>query len=168
MFDTLGEYYIWVHDRYRAASEELSVGEFESKDELMGKSIRGLLEHVLYVTRYSFGRDGSEPMAEDDFLEYSEMIMETDKEELLKQWRELDLHMKKQLSGIELGKRMMMIPLTGEDPIELTQEEYYLIFTDHMTFHRGQFLTALKHLGKPGISSDLYYYMLEKNSKARM
>ncbi len=165
MFDTLGEYYIWAHARYREAFAGLTVDEFEKKDELMGKSIRELLEHVLYITRYSFADDGSTPMDEEKILEYAETMMEADKSELLKHWEELDHSLARQFKSIKRDEIMIMRPITGEDPIELTQEEYYLIFTDHMTFHRGQFLTALKHLGKPGISSDLYYFMLEKYNK---
>lgn len=158
MFDTLGKYYIWAHDRYRTEFEKLSDEEFSQKDEMVGFSIRSMLEHVIMVTSYSI--DG-----EDSMMEWTEKAMEAEKNELLSIWKELDLEFAEKIKDMDPAKKVTLVPITGEDDVELRQDEFFLIFSDHMTFHRGQFLSLMKHLGKPGISSDFYYYVLENRDE---
>ncbi|MCY3413985.1 MAG: hypothetical protein INQ03_20245 [Candidatus Heimdallarchaeota archaeon] len=156
MFNTLGGYYIWAHDRYREVFKELNSEEFNSIDKKMGKSIRQLLEHLMFVTKFALVEK------EEDLLEYAEEWMELMDHELIDQWRLLDLEVHDALKNIDPMKKIKFQPLGSSESLIITESEYYLMFTDHMTFHRGQFLTALKHLDKPGISSDLYYYILER------
>ena len=55
--------------------------------------------------------------------------------------------------------------ISKDEKITVNALENLLMYTDHSTFHRGQLLSAIKYLGKKGISSDYYYYLVDKNSK---
>ncbi len=155
MIEELGSYYIWAHDRYRKAMSDLSDEEFERVDEKVGKSVRQLVTHMIMITAYSY-------MDEDSVLELSERIVGSDKDSLLSLWKEVDLQMADALKSVNPTMTRVIQTPSGDEQAEVPENLYFLSFTDHNTFHRGQLLSMLKSLGRPGISSDFFYYLFER------
>ena len=155
MIEELGSYYIWAHDRYRKVMSDLSDEEFERVDQKVGKSVRQLVTHMILITAYSY-------MDEDSVVELSERVAGSDKDSLLLLWKEVDLQMADTLKSVSTERTRVIQTPTGDKQAEVPEDLYFLSFTDHNTFHRGQLLSMLKSLGRPGVSSDLFYYCFER------
>lgn len=46
----------------------------------------------------------------------------------------------------------------GERKVTINLENYVLLYTDHLSYHRGQIVSVLKQLGKPAPNLDYYTF----------
>lgn len=156
MMKDLGYYYVWANDKYREAITLLSEEEFILAEEKIARSIKDLVIHIITTNEMYY-----KPV--DDVRQLAEDLQSYKKDEIIKFWKKSDYdfahvveNMKEEPVTFSIGK---------DEKITVDALENLLIYTDHSTFHRGQLLSAIKYLGNKGISSDYYYYIVEKYSK---
>ena len=136
----------------------LSEDEFNQVDEKVGRSMKELVLHQLMTNMMYYT-----PIEQHKELKaIHEKMKELSKDEILKEWRESDLEMAEKIENA--SDEDVTIPISESKSITISSEKNTLFYTDHSTFHRGQMLSSLKHLGRDGISSDYFYYVVEKNS----
>jgi uncharacterized damage-inducible protein DinB len=99
-----------------------------------------------------------------NYIKVYEDLKTKNKDEILEVWKKSDENFAKAVEE-HYGEEFGGMPLDFGVTITVPGLEKLVIYTDHATFHRGQLLSALKLLGKEGISSDYFYYVCEKNNK---
>ncbi len=156
MIKDLGYYYVWANNKYREAITQLTDEEFNQVDEKVARSIKELVIHII-TTNEMYHK----PV--DDIRKLGEELKNKSKDEIIKLWKKSDddfAHVVKNMK-----EEPVTFSISKDEKITITAVENLLMYSDHSTFHRGQLLSAIKYLGKKGISSDYYYYIVEKYKK---
>lgn len=159
MIRDLGDYYIWAHNKFREVIKNLTHEEFTQVEDKVGRSIKDLVIHMIVMTESCYS---NKPM--DAYVKLMEELKTKSKDDIIKFWKTSDENFADVVDKITEDPVIFLIWHTDEK-MTITAMENLLMFTDHSTYHRGQLMSALKYLGKEGISSDYYYYLVEKNSK---
>lgn len=154
----LGQYLIWAHDRFRKVIAELTPEEFNKIDKV-DRSVKELLIHMISMTDSCYA-ENQIPV----YTKVNEDLSKKSKNEILEYWKKSDEDFAKAVEE-NYTEEFGIMPVGPDDSVKVTALEKLIVYTDHGTFHRGQLLSALKHLGKKGISSDYFYYLCEKHNK---
>jgi uncharacterized damage-inducible protein DinB len=158
MLKDLGNYYVWANNKFREVINNLTQEEFIQVDEKIGRSIKELLLHVIPMYEVVFCDN---PL--DVYMKTHEELMTLSKDEFIKFWKKSD---EKFANAVE---KMVEDPVFfsiwhTDKKMTINALENLLAYTDHSSYHRGQLMSILKYLGKEGINSDYYYYLVEKHS----
>jgi uncharacterized damage-inducible protein DinB len=156
MINDLGHYYVWANNKFREALAKLSEDEFNLVDEKVGRSIKELAIHSITTNEMYY-----KPV--DEVKKLDEELKTKSKDEILEFWSKSDEDFAKVVENMK--EEPVTFPISENEKITVNALENLLMYTDHSTFHRGQLLSAIKYLGQEGISSDYYYYLVERNSK---
>lgn len=162
MIRDLGHYLIWAHDQYRTTIAELTTEEFKKIDEV-GRSIKELLIHMISMTDSCYADDDSEKKIAEYYNVNKDLSNKT-KDEILEYWKKSDENFAKAVED-KSTEEFGIMPVGPNDSVKVTALEKLIVYVDHGTFHRGQLLSALKLLGKKGVSSDYFYYLCDKHNK---
>jgi uncharacterized damage-inducible protein DinB len=154
----LGHYLIWAHDRYRKAIAELTTEEFNRIDKV-DRSVKELLVHMISMTESCYAEDQI-PV----YIKANEDLSKMNQDEILEFWKKSDDDFAKAVEENAI-KEFGIMPVGPDDSVKVTALQKLIVYVDHGSFHRGQLLSALKQLGKEGVSSDYFYYLCEKNNK---
>lgn len=149
----LGNYYIWAEEHLRQKIAELSNDELNQKPDGFGRSIRDLIEHIS-VTYESYFH---EPLME-TWTKLSEEAKNMSREELMNTWKSGTSKFAQAI--IDYEKPDFIFPVSKEKSLTLDKEDYFLLYTDHQTYHRGQIMTLLKYLGSEGVNTDYFTFMM--------
>ena len=88
-----------------------------------------------------------------------EELYSLSKEKLLQRWKEADEclleNMKKREKPIEF------LNFLTEELFTIDRNDFFLQYITHTVYHRGQLMSALKNLGKEGITTDYLFYLFE-------
>ncbi len=145
------QYQIWANNLVREIIENLT------KEEFKQESIQNLCCHIILAIEWN-----TENIINKRSIDWEEMyeeLLELPKEKLLVKWKEIDERLLEQVKNI--GEEEIEFPnfMKGEGIIEMTQEDFYCHYLTHTVYHRGQLMTALKKLGKKGVSTDYLFYL---------
>ena len=150
---SLGDYYVWAEEKMLSAIEKLSDEEFIQKHEGLGRSVRELAEH-LYVTYASLDL----PPTQETWTTLTEEAQVMGRGELLEHWI---ASTKKFAEDIVTDSRTEMeLPVSKEKKLKVDIDNYYLLYTDHQTYHRAQMNSLIKILGKEGVNTDYYSFII--------
>ncbi|MHA2251913.1 MAG: DinB family protein [Candidatus Kariarchaeaceae archaeon] len=151
--ESLGNYYVWAEEEVRKVVKSLSDEEFSQKHEKIGRSVRDLIEH-LWVSYESYFH----PPTMDTWKKLAEEATNMSRSDLTEKWKE---GCGKFAKGIlEYDKGEVTFPIDKEKSLKLNKEDYFLLYTDHQTYHRGQLMTILKMLGKEGVNTDYFTFAM--------
>ena len=156
MIKDLGYYYVWANNKYREAITLLSEEEFNHVDEKIARSIKELVVHIITTNEMYY-----KPL--DDVRQLSEELKNYTKDDIVKFWKKSDEDFARVVENMK--EEPVTFSISKDEKITVNAFENLLMYSDHSTFHRGQLLSAIKYLGKKGISSDYYYYIVEKYGK---
>ncbi|MHA2090268.1 MAG: DinB family protein [Candidatus Kariarchaeaceae archaeon] len=151
--ELLGNYQIWAEKQVQDKIAELSDSEFTSKHDGIGRSIRELVEH-LWVTWESYFH----PPTMETWKDLSEQAKNMDRSELINTWEEASEKFAKKMNGYE--KEEVEFPVSKEKILTLKSDDFFLLYTDHQTYHRGQLMTIIKYLGKEGVNTDYFTFVM--------
>jgi len=150
---SLGEYYVWAENKMLSAIEELSDEEFVQKHQGLGRSVRELAEH-LYVTYASLDL----PPTQETWTTLTKRAQALNRGELLEHWI---TSTKKFAEIIAADSRTEMeFSVSKEKKLKVDIDNYYLLYTDHQTYHRAQMNSLIKILGKDGVNTDYYSFII--------
>ena len=161
MITDLGNYYIWAHDKFRETIANLTDEEFNQVDDKVGRSVRDLVVHMIASIEECYTEAENQYEV---YLKIPEELKTKSKDDILEFWKTSDENFAKAVEK-NANQEFGIMPVGPAKRITVNGLVKLLCWTDHSTFHRGQLLSAIKHLGKKGISSDYYFYILEKNKK---
>ncbi|MHA2030127.1 MAG: DinB family protein [Candidatus Kariarchaeaceae archaeon] len=150
---SLGNYYVWAEEKIMTALEELTDDEFTTRHEGLGKSARELVEH-LYVTYDSL----SHPPTAETWKILGEKAGAMNRKELMSSWI---TSTKQFASNIASDERSTVeFPVGKDKSLTLDVANFYLLYTDHQTYHRGQLNSLIKIMGKDGVNTDYYSFVV--------
>lgn len=147
----LAHYYEWADSLFIDACRELSEEEFSRNFELIGRSIKELAVHM--AVTYQFLIDPSQ-----SYQDLLATVAAYSQQQLLDYWKSTVSQFSAATAKLDLPD--YKFPTSETETITVSKLDYVLAYTDHSTFHRGQLLTMYKLLGKPGINSDYYTYVV--------
>lgn len=150
---SLGEYYVWAEEKIVSAIEELTDDEFKEKHEGLGRSVRELAEH-LYVTYASL----SMPPTQETWAKLTAQAEVMDKKTLLENWISSTKQFAQSIA--EDKRETIEFPVSAEKKLNLDIDNFYLLYTDHQTYHRAQMNSLIKILGKEGVNTDYYSFVV--------
>lgn len=159
MIKDIGHYYIWANDKFRKVIAELTPEEFNHLNKV-DRSIKELIIHMIAMFDACYVDDKDQI---DVYLKVYEDLRTKNKDEILETWKNSDINFAKAVEE-HYGEEFGGGPIDYGVTMTMPGLEKLVAYTDHSTFHRGQLLSALRLLGKQGISSDYYYYICEKNN----
>lgn len=144
------KYYEWADEQLYAAIEMIADEDFV-KNHDQPRSIGQLLEH--YVNGYDY------VWYDNNLLrERIDELARMSRTELMEAWMDSLRRFMEESKKFE-GVQTMQV--SKDKSVELDRDNYLLMFTDHITYHRGQIVHAMKLLGYPGVNTDYYSVLLE-------
>lgn len=149
---SLGNYYVWAEEKMISAIGNLSDEEFANKHEGLGRSVRELAEH-LYVTYATL----SEPPTLETWERLNKKAAEMSRNELLETWIASTKEFAKTMA--EDNRKEIEFPLSKDKVVTLDTDNFYILYTDHQTYHRAQMNSLIKILGKEGVNTDYYSFI---------
>jgi uncharacterized damage-inducible protein DinB len=112
----------------------------EFSEEVMGKSPRELVQHiVLALETCFFFIEGEKDESVFD------RVRRFPRQELLKRWEVLDTRLSHAIEEIPQDK--MMVKHINEEPFEIDVIDFFLQYLIHTTHHRGQLVMILSRKG---------------------
>lgn len=154
LLENLVNYYEWAELRVQKLIRDLTDDEYKHIDEKIGRSIHSLIIHIAITYDWHFYSP--------DFNKYVELTNKAEsfsREELLNYWSS---SLKKFVTEVKTCKNKFFELPTGSGEVKKFKSfDYFLGYTDHATYHRGQLLTQLRLLGKEGINTDYFTYLSE-------
>lgn len=152
---SLGNYYVWAEEKMITAIEELSDDEFTTKHEGLGRSVRELAEH-LFITYASLAL----PPTQETWKTLTEQAQKMNKSELLENWISSTKKFAKALASET--RKELEFPASEDKKINLDIDNFYLLYTDHQTYHRAQMNSLIKIHGKNGVNTDYYSFIVSQ------
>jgi len=153
----LGHYQIWADDLIREIILKLSKEEFMEKIIPENASVRDLCIHIVISIEFNIRKWIEKEEVNPD--ELYEELYSLSKEKLLQRWKEADEclleNMKKREKPIEF------LNFLTEELFTIDRNDFFLQYITHTVYHRGQLMSALKNLGKEGITTDYLFYLFE-------
>jgi len=143
------DFQLWTNELIKNAT--LEVEDIDSKSAENIRSLRQLLEH--YVESYDYSW-----LKESEYKGRMENLHSMSLQELL---AELDRSASKFYEVMKNISEEKEVQVSKDKKVTLSRGNYILLHTDHLTYHRGQIVTALKKLGSDGVNLDYYSFILE-------
>ncbi|MFX1579801.1 MAG: DinB family protein [Promethearchaeota archaeon] len=138
VFKHLADYHLWAGWKMRELLSTLEAEEFS--EEVMGKSPRELVQHiVLALETCFFFIEGEKDESVFD------RVRRFPRQELLKRWEVLDTRLSHAIEEIPQDK--MMVKHINEEPFEIDVIDFFLQYLIHTTHHRGQLVMILSRKG---------------------
>jgi uncharacterized damage-inducible protein DinB len=156
ILEKAAEYQIWANDAVREIVRKLNTDEFSKEN------IQDYIVHIIVAIEYNL-----ESIIKKKDVDYGVMyedLYKQSKEKLLENWSKTD---EKLLTYIKnIGEDKIVFPnfIKGEGEVLMTQEDYYFQYLTHTIYHRGQLMTALKKIGKKGVTTDYLLYLFDLDS----
>jgi len=141
------DYYDWADTRLSPVIAGLDKQDYTHSPADSTRSIKELMEHL--VNSYDYLH-----------IPYSELedrmdwLATLDRTTLIKTWH--DSRAKFIEAAMALEDKSYSF---GEDTPEVDVDAYLLVHTDHITYHRGQIVHAIKSLGGTGVNTDFYSFL---------
>jgi len=150
------KYQLWANDKVREIVRDLKVDEFSKEN------IQDYIIHIIAAIEYNL-----ESVIKKKNIDYGIMyedLYNQSKEKLLEKWSKTDEKLLKNIKNI--GEEKISFPnfVKGEGEVLMSQEDYYFQYLTHTIYHRGQLMTALKKIGKKGITTDYLLYLFDLDS----
>lgn len=140
-------YHSWADKMIVGCLKQVSDDDFTSSSKDV-RSIRELVNH--YISGYDYLGYSSDQLAERE-----EKLSAMNPEEVLKEISKS--HQKFREKALKFDQVMTM-KVGNNIPVKLDKDNYLLVFLDHMTYHRGQIIHAVKSRGYKGVNTDYYDY----------
>ena len=150
VFKHLADYHLWAGWKMRELLSTLEAEEFS--EEVMGKSPRELVQHiVLALETCFFFIEGEKDESVFD------RVKRFPRQELLKRWEVLDTRLSHAIEEIPQDK--IMVKHINEEPFEIDVIDFFLQYLIHTTHHRGQLAMILswKGLEVPGTDYLMFF-----------
>lgn len=144
------EFYVWAENRLIPLVDSLTDEEYARELSGPKRSIKNLLVH--WVATYMYYFDIKTP-----FSEFMTELNDFSPKQLTTRWQELLTRFSSDMKADE--RSTIDFPLGPDKVLTAAIEDYYLAFTDHSTYHRGQLMSFLKTIGKEGINTDYFTYL---------
>ncbi len=155
----LADYYLWAEERVRKTVNELSDDEFTKQNEATKMSIRWLCEHIAIVYDWHFHSSD-----EAKYKELEEKAKTFSRVKLMNYWTK---SLNEFIEALKTNNNdVFSFPISADKTITLDCIDYFLAFTDHATYHRAQIITHLKLLGKKGINTDFFSYIVDLKTES--
>jgi uncharacterized damage-inducible protein DinB len=152
----LSSFYTWAEDRIIDLLTVLPQKHFEQKLKNTGVSLRDLTLHMIIQFEFFFYSSDKSSMNE-----IHKNLLKKTQEELLIHWKEGRERFFAALKK-EDPYKLIRIPFYQKKTLSIKNEEYFFAYTDHHTYHRGQFITIFKSVtGKEAINTDFFTYLAE-------
>ncbi len=154
--EKLADYNLWANDRVRKLLSNLTEEEFSRNVLPPYNSIRILIVHIVSAIEYNWviQVDGGKVEGNDLWNTLSGMALE----KLLGRWREMDLRLV-QFSVTHLDLEASFKNFLGEGTIKVGHDEYLYQYLTHTVHHRAQIMSALRLMGKEGVTTDYLFYL---------
>lgn len=153
----LGKYQIWADDLIREIMVKLSKEEFMKKVIPETASIRDLCIHIVISLEFNIRTWIREEEVNPEVL-YEE-LNSLSKEELLKRWKKADESLLANMKKRE--KSIKFLNFLTEETFTIEPYDFFFQYITHTAYHRGQLMSAIKKLGKEGITTDYLFYLFE-------
>lgn len=146
----LVEFYKWTDTKLQDVIETISDSDFTFKNG-GHRSLRELIEHYTVSYQYlSFSGDYAERIIE---------LADITRNELLHQWQEA----RGKFADIlpTLDQQTYYVKMANDEQNEVDRDDYVLLHTDHLTYHRGQISSKIRELGYVPPNTDYWSYLTE-------
>ena len=153
VFKNLADYHIWAGWKMRELLSGLDSEEFS--EEVMGKSPRELVQHiVLALETCFFFVEGEKDSSVFD------RARRLPRQELLKRWEILDTRLSHAIE--EIPQDRIMVKHINEEPFEIDVFDFFFQYLLHTTHHRGQLAMILSRMGLEVPGTDYLMFFGEK------
>ncbi len=144
------DYHLWGDEKVISSLREVSDEDF-TKISNDVRSLRELVEH--HITGYDYLIVPS-----DKLEDRIKSLTGFSREKLLKEWENSRIEFKKK--ALSLSEKVDL-PISKEKTLTMDRENYILLYTDHLTYHRAQLTQTIKMRGHKGPNTDYYSYVAE-------
>ncbi|OLS29019.1 MAG: hypothetical protein HeimC2_02140 [Candidatus Heimdallarchaeota archaeon LC_2] len=144
------DYHLWADEKVISSLTEISEKDFtKTSDDV--RSIRDLVEH--HITGYDY------LIISSDKLENRiQSLTELSRRDLLDNWENSRNEFKKKALGLD---DMVDLPISKDKSLTMDKDNYVLLYTDHLTYHRAQLTQTIKMRGYKGPNTDYYSFVAE-------
>jgi uncharacterized damage-inducible protein DinB len=155
MIENLGTYYEWADSRVIVLLENVDEELFVNKLKGTRRSLRDLVEHLIVYYEYFLYRK-----TRVSFKKLQEKLKTMEKQKLLDHWK----NVMKEFAGAvdKFNEEFVDIPLANGKTKKVSKGDYFLCYTDHATYHRGQLITTYKAMtGQKAVATDYYDFLID-------
>jgi uncharacterized damage-inducible protein DinB len=149
--EKIAKYQIWANDKIRSIISNLTEEEFLKND------IQDLCIHTILAIEYNL--DTKIQKTEVNVEEMYEKLYSLSIEEIMKKWIQTDERLLEYIRKMKDGKIEFPDFIKGKGKLLMSQEDFYFQYLSHTIYHRGQLMTAIKKLGKEGLTTDYLIYL---------
>jgi len=149
------DFFVWADEKIRSEVIKISDEKYTKIIDGTKRSIRDLVLHVIGMYDFFFAFQTG--------LSYDQAIEAAGKlsrNELMDYWREITAKFSLAIKSNE--RTTFNLPVGPEKLASIDALDWFLLFTDHSSYHRGQLMTFLKISGSEGVASDYLKFTFEK------
>ena len=154
------KYSNWANNRIRSVLQEIddqkfchNLGKiFVNDTNCTNPSIRSIIEHCMMGFYFCIQIMREIPFKPQEIIL---KLRQTSKNQLIEEWARIDVEYA-QLIDKNWGK-----PVQFNKQDFILNEDFFFAFSNHMIYHRGQIMTAMKLIGAQGIDTDYMTFLNE-------
>lgn len=144
------DYHLWGDEKVISSLKEVSDESFaKTSDDV--RSLRELVEH--HITGYDYLIVPS-----DKLEDRIKSLTELSREKLIKEWENSRKEFKEK--ALSLGENVDL-PISKDKTLTMDRDNYILLYTDHLTYHRAQLTQTIKMRGYKAPNTDYYSFVSE-------
>ena len=144
------DYHLWGDNKVISSLKEVSDDDFTKTSENI-RSLRDLVEH--HITGYDYLI-----IPHDKLKARIESLSGLTRDELIKEWENGQKKFKEKALSLDESVDMAV---AKEKTVTMDRDNYVLLYTDHLTYHRAQLTQTIKIRGYKGPNTDYYSFVAE-------
>lgn len=149
------DFYIWADEKIRGEIEKIDYDNYNKVIDGTKRSIKDLVLHIIAMYDFFFAFQTG--------ISYDQAIKnagELARSELMSYWENITLKFSNAIKTNE--KKIYKLPIGPGKLAEIEALDWFLLFTDHSSYHSGQLMTFLKISGSEGSATDYLKFIFSK------
>ena len=152
------DFYVWADEKICSTVEKISNDDYNRIIDGTDRSIRDLILHVISMYDFFFAAQTGIPY--DQALENASKLSRSG---LIDYWKDIITKFSNFIKSNK--KESYNLPVGPGKLASISALDWFLLFTDHSSYHRGQLITFLKISGNKGVATDYLKYIIAKINK---